>query len=243
MIDIQEYHRPNSVDEALELLSGSGVRTALVAGGTTLIPQDNVIDDLIDMQALGLNEIKSEGETLKLGAMCRIQDVVENSDVPLMIQTTAKWEGPNTFRNAGTLGGVIITADWESELFAALLVHEATVAWLSLAGKNEISLSEFNEDMLQGGLVTSITIRKSGVTAGERIVRTPADKPIVSVVGRTDEAGVTRLAAGGVAKRPVLLDLQHLDELKPPSDFRGSSHYRQQMVALLSQRVLTQLID
>jgi CO/xanthine dehydrogenase FAD-binding subunit len=241
MIDIQEYHRPNSVEEALELLSRSGVRTALLGGGTTLIPQSDVIQDLIDLQALDLNEIRSEGETLELGALCRIQDIVENSDVPLLLQTTAKWEGPNTLRNAGTLGGLCITADWESELFAALLVCEATVTWMSLAGINEIRLSEFNRDMLQGGLLTSITIRNSGVTAGERIARTPADKPIVSVVGRRDDDEVTRLAACGVASRPVLLDLQHLDELEPPDDFRGTSDYRQQMVALLSQRVLTHL--
>ncbi len=241
MIDIQSYHRPSSIEEALDLLSRPGVRTALVAGGTTLIPQDKDIDDLIDIQALGLDEIEPQDDEVRLGAMCRLQAIVENPAVPHLIQTTARWEGPNTIRNAGTLGGICLTADWESELFAALLVYEATINWLSISGKKEVRLSEFRQDMLHDGLVTSITIQKGGESAGERIARTPADKPIVSVVGRKDEMAVIRLAACGIADRPILFEPDQIEEMNPPGDFRGSSGYRRQMVGLLSQRVLTQL--
>lgn len=241
MIDIKEYHRPNSLNEALELLTRSGLRAALLAGGTTLVPQDDVIDDVIDLQALGLNNIEIDNESFTLGAMCRIQDVVGHAEIPPMLKTAAKREGPNTFRNMGTIGGLIATADRESELYAALLVYEAKVIWLSYAGRNEISLSELNQDMLGDSLITSITFPKDGITSDERIARTPADKPIVSVVGRKDAAGVVRLAACGVAERPILLDFQRLDELMPPGDFRGSSQYRKSMVELLSQRVLANL--
>ena len=241
MIDFKEYHRPNSVNEALELLTRIGVRAALVAGGTNLVPQDDVIDEVIDLQALGLDNIESDGESFSLGAMCRIQDIVGHAEIPPLLKTTAKREGPNTFRNMGTIGGLIATADWECELYAALLAYDAKVIWLSHDGRNEISLSELNQDMLGQALITSVTFPKGGITGDERIARTPADKPIVSVVGRKDSVGVVRLAACGVADRPILLDFQRLDELMPPGDFRGSSQYRKNMVELLSQRVLANL--
>lgn len=241
MIDAKEYHRPNSVNEALELLSRRGMRSSLLAGGTTLVPQDDVIDDVIDIQALGLNNIESDGESFSLGAMCRIQDIVGHTEIPPLLKTTAQREGPNTFRNMGTIGGLVAIADWESELYAALLVYDAKVIWLSYDGRNEISLSELNPDMLEEVLITSVIIPKDGITGDERIARTPADKPIVSVVGRKDAAGVVRLAACGVAERPILLDFRRLDELMPPADFRGSSQYRKSMVELLSQRVLANM--
>jgi CO/xanthine dehydrogenase FAD-binding subunit len=138
----------------------------------------------------------------------------------------------------GTLGGEVATADPESELYAALLVHEAVETAQTSAGETLVPLAEI--EVSEKELITAVTIQRHGQTASDRVARTPADRPIVAVVGRRVADGVL-LAACGVAKRPILFNANGIDQLKPPADFRGSSGYRREMTAVLSQRVLAEL--
>jgi CO/xanthine dehydrogenase FAD-binding subunit len=140
----------------------------------------------------------------------------------------------------GTIAGCVATADPESELFAALLVHNAVVTIRSAAGTRHVSLAS-GLSLTAGELITAITMESAGTGVAERVGRTPADKPIVAVVGRQLPDGRLLLAACGVADRPILLDEQV--ELKPAGDFRGSGAYRQQMVLVLKRRVQEQLND
>ena len=91
-----------------------------------------------------------------------------------------------------------------------------------------------------GEVITAVSIKTTGQTASARVARTPADKPIVAVVGR--RAGEELLlAVCGVEKRPILVNPSQIDQLAPPSDFRGSSNYRLQMAKVLTQRVIKEL--
>jgi CO/xanthine dehydrogenase FAD-binding subunit len=45
----------------------------------------------------------------------------------------------------------------------------------------------------------------------------------------------------GVAPTPVVVDAEHLADLEPPGDFRGSSTYRAELAQVLLGRVLEQL--
>jgi CO/xanthine dehydrogenase FAD-binding subunit len=173
-----------------------------------------------------------------MGAMVRLQAVVDHADVPELVRQMTLREGANTFRNMGTLGGVVATADPESELYAALLVHEAMVTVQSSAGEGRVPLAEL--ELGERVLITAVTIQLHGQTASDRVARTPADRPIVSVVGRRVADGFL-LAVCGVAKRPILINANEIDQLTPPADFRGSSGYRREMTAVLSQRVLVEL--
>ena len=69
------------------------------------------------------------------------------------------------------------------------------------------------------------------------------DVPIVMVAGVRTGADTVRLAATGVATTPVLIDLDALDALDPPDDFRGSAAYRRHLAATLGARVVTQLAE
>ena len=62
MSQLKAYHRPTSVDEALQLLSRPGVNTAIVGGGTyitTCMPE--MVDEVVDLQAAGLAEMTYTG--------------------------------------------------------------------------------------------------------------------------------------------------------------------------------------
>ena len=236
MTKIKSYSRPDTINEVLDLLQRPS--NTLLAGGTQLIANLTEPVDVIDLQAVGLNQIEVNTDTITIGAMARLQAVVEHDGVPELVRQMALREGPNTFRHMGTMGGVVATADPESELYAALLVHEAVVTVRSGAGEVRVPLAAL--ELGEKVLITAVTLQRHGQNASDRVARTPADKPIVAVVGRRVNEAVL-LAACGVAERPILINANEIEQLNPPADFRGSSGYRREMTAVLSQRVLAEL--
>lgn len=248
MAQLKAYHRPSSVEEALRLLARPQVSTAVVAGGTHLNARlGDATEEVVDLQAVGLDRVESNGDRLALGAMVRIQTLVEDSRVPALVRDLAHREGPNTFRHQGTVGGLIAAADPGSELLAALLVFEAEVEIQSAGGARRLALPDFlakKPAALEGGLLTSVSLAVTGQGAAERAARTPADSPIVAAVGRREKQGQIRLALCGVAKTPILVS-PNADQLKsqlnPPGNFRGSSEYRRQIAVVLARRVVAEL--
>ena len=242
---ISAYHRPDTLDDALVLLSRPGVSTAVLAGGAYLnAHMSPEVQEVVDLQAVGLDGIEIEGERLAVGAMVRLQALLDHPQVPLHLREAAHREAPNTFRHAATVGGVVAGADWESEFLAMLLAFEATVTIQQSDGASTLDLAEFlahPQTALGRGLLVSLAVATTGQAASARVGRTPADKPIVAAIGRRTPQGAIRLALAGVAASPVLIVPERVDALQPPSDFRGSSEYRRQMALVLSQRVLAEL--
>ena len=244
MPQLKAYHRPRNVDEVLQLLARSGINTAIIGGGTYLVARmPDTVDEVVDLQAVtGLNVITYTGQGVILGAMVRLQTIVDDDRAPALLRETARREGPNTFRNEATVGGVVVGPDKESELLAALLVFDAQVQVQTGSGVKQISLTNFLRDVptaLGGGLVVSVTLSTLGKTASDRVARTPADKPIVAALARLGLDGQLRLALCGVANTPVLVDPDNVKAgINPPDDFRGSKEYRRQMAAILTKRVV-----
>ena len=238
MPDVKTYHRPQSVEEALRLLVQKGQAGAILAGGTGLLSRlDDDVTDIIDLQAAGLDRFDISEDRVTVGSMTRLQMIVENEAVPMVVRDAARNEGPNTLRHAATVGGALVGGDWESELCAALLAFDAKVTVQTAGELCEVDLEEFVANEYPDGIVIRVSFARDGVAAYERVARTPADSPIVAVVGRRDANGVVKLAFCGVAERPVLLTPGELETLDPPGDFRGSAVYRRTVAGVLAQRV------
>ena len=103
------YARPETLDDALELLAGDGATP--LAGGTDLAGQiDRGIRQpalLVDLQALGLAGIAERDSGLEIGATTTLSDVAAS---PLMasyaaVATAAGAAASALLRNAGTVGG------------------------------------------------------------------------------------------------------------------------------------------
>ena len=175
-----EYHRPETIVAALELLEADGAE--VLAGGTVLNARREPPQIVIDVQALGLDRRSKDNGAATFGAMVRLQDLIDDPDTPPLISEAAYREGPNTLRNAATLGGVVAGADWESELLASLLVHETVVMVEHRDRREELSLSQLlaEKDRLGRGIITSLRVASGGIGSAARTGRTPADTPIVA---------------------------------------------------------------
>jgi CO/xanthine dehydrogenase FAD-binding subunit len=245
MPQLKAYHRPPNVDEVLKLLARPDTNTAVIGGGSYLTAHlPEMVDEVVDLQAVaGLDEVTYTGHGLKLGAMVRLQTIVDDERAPALLREVAHREGPNTLRHTATMGGVIAGHDKESELLAALLVFDAEIQVQTTAGVKHLPLTNFLRDVpaaLGNGVITSATLNTLGQTAGDRVARTPADKPIVAALARRGHDERIRLALCGVANTPVLVDPDNVKAaINPPDDFRGSREYRRQMAAALAKRVVS----
>ncbi len=246
MATIRAYHRPTTLEAALELLTRADVRTVALGGGTEIngLPAE-APEEVVDLQALGLSAITAAGNGVAMGATATLRELIDAEPTPPLLRDLARREAPNTIRNAATVGGTVATADRESGLYAGLLVHEATVTIAGVSGSEEVPLRDLGEDGggLVGRVITSVRIRRDGQGDFAATGRTPADDPIVLVAGRRVDDGEVLLAATGVAARPVLISPDAVDGLAPPSDFRGSAPYRRHLASVLTDRVVARLSE
>src|SRR5215218_4920146 len=79
-----EYHRPDSLEEALHLLAEYGDDAKVLAGGQSLIPVMKLRlaapAHLVDIGRLGLDSIAEADGRLAIGALARHRDL-ERSDL------------------------------------------------------------------------------------------------------------------------------------------------------------------
>jgi len=247
MYQVVGYHRPTSVGAALHLLA-NGDRVALAGGVHVQHDGGAAPSEVVDLQALGLDTVRPDGTTVRLGAMVRLQTLADDASLPEPVRHTARAEQPSTLRSLATVGGTINTASGDSLLLAALLAHAAVVTLSTeRSGERKLPLGDLlAEGRRDGELILDVAIETAGTSAIGQTGRTPADVPIVGVVARRtgnqgDPAATTVLAACGIGAVPVLIDADALDTLKPIDDHRATAAYRRRLVEVQVARVLEEL--
>ena len=112
------YHKPDTLDAALALLSGND-EALPIAGGMTLLPTMKqrlaAPEDLVDLSGLpGLADVAMEGDILVIGAMTRHADVAASPLVKEKLPALANLAsriGDQQVRHRGTIGGSISNND------------------------------------------------------------------------------------------------------------------------------------
>jgi putative selenate reductase FAD-binding subunit len=245
---VSAYWRPVTLDDALALAHRCGA--VLVGGGTEVnaAPPGSPVE-IVDLQALGLNQIEPTPSGFSIGATATLQRLADEMVVPAAVREAARREAPSTLRAAATIGGCVATGHWESELLATLLACDAKVTLAQSDGAQELGLDALLADhrLLRGTIITCVCIAGDGIIATTRTSRTPADRPIVCAVARRAAEGV-RLSLSGVAARPVLNGTALIrsgpdaaawaEKLDPPADFRGSAAYRRALAVTLARRAV-----
>jgi len=244
---ISTYHRPQTLDEALTLLTQPN--TVPLGGGTLLSKATADSVAVVDLQRLGLDALRVNGNELQIGATCTLQSLLESANCPASLKTAIKLEAPLNVRNTATVAGTLVASDGRSPFTAMLLAMDAKLDYRVLTNQSSIGLSEF---LLThpSGLVTSITIPLNTKTAFEFVSKTPADKPIVGAAVAQWNSGRTRLTLCGYSKTPMLaMDGTEADGIQEAArnayheanDEWASAEYRMDVAAVLAGRALAAL--
>ena len=130
-----EYDRPETLEEALQLLAEHGEDAKVLAGGQSLIPLMKLRfaapERLIDVNRIaGLDGIEERDGFLRIGALVR-HNQLASSDVikdryPTIAAAAPMISDP-IVRNLGTIGGSLAHADPSGDLGSVMLALGATV--------------------------------------------------------------------------------------------------------------------
>jgi carbon-monoxide dehydrogenase medium subunit len=165
-----EYHAPQSVGEAVEMLASLGDGAKVLAGGQSLVPLLSLrltsFEHLVDLGRIPeLRGIAAGDEAVTIGAMTVAAEVERNAEVARKVPLLAKvtpYIGHFQIRNRGTVGGSIAHADPAAEYPAAALALDADVEAVSPRGRRAIPASSFFQGFWTSALaadevLTSVT--------------------------------------------------------------------------------------
>jgi len=155
-----EYHAPDSLDQALDLMHEHGDEAKLLAGGQSLVPAMNfrVMQPgrLIDLNRIEeLSFIREQGAALRIGAMARERHLEFDPSVakrtPLLAEAVPFIAHPQ-IRNRGTIGGSIVNADPAAELPVLMLALNARLKAKNVSGERWIQAHDFFAGMFTTAL-------------------------------------------------------------------------------------------
>lgn len=178
-----DYHRPSSVQEAVQILSDNPDAKVL-AGGHSLIPVMKLRlaapAALVDIGRIdALQGISRSNGSLSIGACVTYNEIANSADVqaaaPLLAEAAGQI-GDRQVRYRGTIGGNLSHADPASDLPAAALALGATLHVTGAGGSRSISASEFFVDLMMTALqpdeiLTSVEIAAAAAGTGSAYVK------------------------------------------------------------------------
>jgi len=168
-----DYHRPTSIDEALDLLASLGDDAKVLAGGQSLIPMMKLRfaapSHLIDINRIdGLDAIEEVGDELHIGALVRHNQLVSSeligSRYPMIAAAAPQIADP-LVRNLGTIGGSLTHCDPSGDLGAVMLAANARVVLTSKEGEREVPVTEFLADTFQSSIAPNELLTKVRITS------------------------------------------------------------------------------
>ena len=218
-----DMHRPEQIEEALDLLARHAGIAKVIAGGQSLVPLMNlrmatpgVLVDLgriRSLRAIGLHE-----GGLLIGAMSRQAECLASplvaSRAPLLRQTLENIGHVQT-RARGTIGGSLAHADPAAELPVAMVAADATFSVRSARGSRRIKAREFFKGALETALGEDEILEHIVIppaigarTYFKEYARRHGDFAIVSVAilcsGKRQAPGSLAIALGGLMATPHL---------------------------------------
>lgn len=266
--NLREYYRPTDLGEAKKLLGRKNIRTIPLAGGVAVVGEASPdVEAVVDLDGLGLDFIEDEGGLLRIGAMVRLQTIVEklsDHDDGLLADSARRTAGWH-IRNSATVGGTLAGGDSHAPFSVALAALGARVTLDNHSGDPmlwaELS-KEIRQKGLKGRLITAISLTSARLGgAYQQVGRTPADRPIVSAAAvalESDDDVQVTVCIGGLL-HDLLIGTQTVKGIETEkavelvvgkmfnpdtaesgyvSDFRGSAEYRREIAPVLARRTV-----
>lgn len=219
------YHRPSSVEEALDLLAAAGGDAKLIAGGQSLGPMMNMrlatpaqLVDLNDLSELAY--VRETDEGLEVGALTRHHQVAESPLVqqrcPLLAQA-ARTIGHYAIRQRGTLGGSLAHADPAAQMALVAVTLGARLRLRRAGGQRTVAAADFllsamTTDLQPDEMIEAVQFPRFApreASAFRLFNRRHGDYAIVACAATLrlegERVAALRLGVGGVAPVPQLL--------------------------------------
>jgi len=221
---VEFFHRPRSIPDAIRLLHAGGSRARVVAGGTdVVVGADRTIRTLVDITGLGLNYIRRDAGSWRIGATTTIAAIEDCTAMRNfaggIVAKAAAGCGSVQIRNMATLGGNLANASPAADMAAPLLVLDAVVVLTGQGGRRRIPLAEFfrgpGQTVVGKALLVEVIVAappRGGRTGWsfQKLGRTESDISLVNAAAgiQLDAKGRckwARIALGAVAPTPIRL--------------------------------------
>jgi CO/xanthine dehydrogenase FAD-binding subunit len=250
---IIEYHRPKSLEAALDLISRVDPKTVPMGGGSVLsrsFPEDVAV---VDLQDLGLDSQERKGKSLDIGATTTLQSLMNVPELMPALVTAIRYEANYNQRQNRTVAGTLVSATGRSPFTTVMIALDAQLTMLP--GKEIVDLGSFmpiREKQLSGRLVSLITVPMNVKLTYHYVARTPADLPIVCVSLAYWPSGRTRVSLGGYGNTPLLAmdgpesdgaEVAARNAYQEAGDQWASAAYRSDVAGTLTKRCIAEIID
>jgi CO/xanthine dehydrogenase FAD-binding subunit len=263
-MQIQDYVRPSSLEEAYSLLEER--RALVIGGGAWTRMNTRSVELAVDLSGLDLRYIKKKGKRFEIGAMTTARDLETSEELKksfgnIISEAVAHIVGVQ-LRNIITVGGTVFGRYGFSDLLTALLALDAAVVFHD---GTESKLGEFITSRSNGPvLIEKIVIDADGRTGAYKAVRhSKTDFSILNTAAvRTGDGW--RVAVGArpgsarlsEAAAQVLGDTGKADaetaaragaaaakELSFGDDQRSTGEYRQSVCSVLIKRAVEEVVQ
>ena len=226
-----DYSSPNTIDEAISILSGQKGKARSLAGGTDLIVQMraapqrvNNPDIIVDIKSIPeLNQVEFGSDGLTIGAAVPCYKIYQNDKIadayPGLIDS-ASLIGGTQIQGRASLGGNLCNSAPSGDAIPTLIAHNVTCTIAGPKGERTVSAEDFctgpGKNILDADeILVSLHFPTPPKGFGARYIRfIPRNEMDIAVVGAgvsviLDPSGKisnAKIALASVAPTPILIN-------------------------------------
>lgn len=262
-MEIKEFLKPKSLDEAFKVLSASS-NNRIIGGGAWIKISLKKVDTLISLEELDLNYIKEENDFYEIGSMTSLRDLEVHDGIKslasgILSQAISNIMGV-TVRNIATIGGSVMGKFAFSDLLGVLQVLDAELVFYQMG---IVSVEDFvNMTKIPKDILLAIKIKKQtgkgyfkkiaithldfsilnmAVTNSQGLKIAVGSRPNIAIRARRTEAFLNGKKAITDDLINEAIDLA-MDEIKLGDNSRGSKDYRELLMKTYLKRAIREVI-
>lgn len=255
MFRAKEYVKAESLKEAYEL---NQKKSSVIVGGMMWLKMASVYKmTVIDLSALGLDNIEEDEQEFRIGCMCSLRQLELHQGLNeyfngVFRECTRNIVGTQ-FRNGATVGGSVFGRYGFSDILTCLMMLDT---YVELYQGGTVPLTEFAAMKWDRDILVRIVIKKDGRKSAYISQRnSKTDFPVIACgVAKKDDTYYVSVGARphraklAVVTADMAADLQQTalqaaGQMEFQSNMRASGEYRRHLAEVYIRRLMAQLTE